>query len=320
MNKATKVWITVATVLVVAGFLVFAVAMTANNWEFAKVNTDKFETNTYEVNEEFSAIAMKTKTADIIFTASDDGKCKVVCYETEKWRHSVAVENNTLTVNMADEKQWYEYIGMSIGTPKITVYLPKNEYASLFIDESTGDIEIPKNFKFNDIDITLSTGDITNYASASENIKIKASTGAVRVEGISANTLDITTSTGKVTVSGAICENDVRIKVSTGRASITDINCNNFITNGSTGNITLKNVIASEKLSAERSTGDVIFDGCDAAEIYVETDTGNVKGSLLTEKVFIVRSDTGRIDVPKTITGGRCEITTDTGNIIITIG
>ena len=49
------------------------------------------------------------------------------------------------------------------------------------------------------------------------------------------------------------------------------------------------------------------------------TDTGDVRGSLLSEKVFIVNTDTGRKEVPDTITGGRCEITTDTGDVKITI-
>lgn len=81
----------------------------------------------------------------------------------------------------------------------------------------------------------------------------------------------------------------------------------------------MKNVIATEKFSIERSTGDVTFDGADAAEIFVKTDTGDVKGSLLTDKVFITETDTGRVDVPKTTIGGRCEITTDTGDISIEI-
>jgi hypothetical protein len=40
---------------------------------------------------------------------------------------------------------------------------------------------------------------------------------------------------------------------------------------------------------------------------------------LLSEKVFITKSDTGRIDVPETVTGGKCKITTDTGSIRIYI-
>jgi len=75
----------------------------------------------------------------------------------------------------------------------------------------------------------------------------------------------------------------------------------------------------TDEKQEESDTGDVKFDGCDAAEIFVETDTGDVKGSLLTDKIFIVQTDTGSVDVPKTATGGKCEITTSTGDINISI-
>lgn len=69
-----------------------------------------------------------------------------------------------------------------------------------------------------------------------------------------------------------------------------------------------------------RSTGYVRFDKCGAAELYVETDTGDVTGSLLSDKVFITDTDAGDVDVPKTASGGRCEIRTDTGDIKIEVG
>ena len=78
-------------------------------------------------------------------------------------------------------------------------------------------------------------------------------------------------------------------------------------------------MIAENKLSIKRSTGNVKFRSCDAAELYVKTSTGNVTGSLLTDKVFITETGTGRIDVPETSVGGRCEIKTDTGDIEIKI-
>lgn len=78
-------------------------------------------------------------------------------------------------------------------------------------------------------------------------------------------------------------------------------------------------MIAAEQLSIERSTGHVAFTGCDAGEIHVKTDTGNVAGSLLSEKVFLTESGVGLVDVPKTTSGGVCEIRTDTGNIQITL-
>ena len=74
-------------------------------------------------------------------------------------------------------------------------------------------------------------------------------------------------------------------------------------------------MIAENRLSVKRSTGDVKFSGCDAEKLYVKTGTGNVRGSLLTDKVFITDTDTGSVDVPKTAAGGRCEIKTGTGDI-----
>ena len=82
----------------------------------------------------------------------------------------------------------------------------------------------------------------------------------------------------------------------------------------------MKNVIASEKFFIERDTGDIELEGIDAAEISIKTSTGDVEGWVLSEKVFIPKSSTGDIDVPKTVNGGRCEITTSTGDIEISIG
>ena len=319
MRKTAKIWLVIAASLVFVGLIMFAAVMSEYKWDFSKLSTGKYETNTYEISEEFSNLSMNTDTADIIFALSDDGKCRVECYEEEKAKHSVAVQENTLVIKMIDEKSWYDYIGINFGSPKITVYLPKAEYTSLFINGSTGDIEIPKNFKFEGVDISLSTGDVNFFASASKLIIIKTSTGNICVENTSAGTLDLSASTGRITVSNVICGGDVNINVSTGRTNLNNIECKNLTSSGDTGNISLNNVIAAEKFSIKRNTGDVRFDGSDAAEILVETDTGDVTGTFLSEKTFFVETDTGSVDVPESITGGRCEITTNTGDIELDI-
>ena len=259
----------------------------------------KYESNVHEINEEVNSISIKTATPHIELVPSDDGMCKVVCYEEAKERHSIEVQNGTLTINVLNDKKWYDYIVFNIDSPKITMYRPKAEYSSLVIEGSTGDIEIAKDFVFKNIDVSISTGDVKCYASAEETIKIATNTGNIYMESISATSLDLMVSTGRVTVS--------------------DIVCKNFTSQGDTGDISLKNVISTEKISIERETGDVTLEASDAVEIFITTDTGDVKGSLLTDKVFITKTDTGRINVPNSITGGRCEITTDTGDIKISI-
>ncbi|MBQ9117278.1 MAG: hypothetical protein IJY04_09665, partial [Clostridia bacterium] len=139
------------------------------------------------------------------------------------------------------------------------------------------------------------------------------------IEDSISGSLDLTLSTGDVELRGVTCTGDVEISLSTGKTTVTALECRNFTSTGSTGEVQLNSVFASEKIDIERSTCSVLFSGIDASEIMIETDTGDVKGTILTEKVFYAQSDTGRVDVPRTASGGICEVTTDTGNIIISI-
>ena len=319
MSKITRIWLIIAASFVLVGCIIFGGVMSMLKWDFTKLSTVKYETNNYEITENFNNISIVTDTADILFVPCENAKSVVVCYEQKNTKHSVTITDGTLVIETVNTRKWYEYIGINFGTPKITVYIPQGEYGALFVKSSTGNVEIPKEFKFENIDISETTGSVTNYASASENIKIKTGTGNIHVENVSANTLDLSVSTGGVAVSNVTCESVVKISVSTGKTNLTNIRCKNVVSTGNTGEISLNNVIAAEKFSIERSTGDVKFDGCDAAEISVKTDTGDVTGFLLSNKVFIVQTDTGNVDVPQTATGGKCEITTSTGDINISI-
>lgn len=299
MSKATKKWLITAAFLVVIGVIII-VAVLAYHWEFTDLSTEKYETNTYEIREEFRSITINTDTAGILFAASSDNTCSVVCYEEENMKHSVSVQDGTLTVNAVDDREWYEHIGINLHSPKVTVYLPKTEYVSLDITGSTGDIEIPNEIKVDSADISLSTGDI-------------------RVNNMSVGTLDLSASTGEIIVSNVTCTGDLKANTTTGAVNVMNVTCQNLFSTGSTSNISLKNVIATGKFSIERSTGDVVFESSDSAEIFVETSTGDVTGSLLTEKVFVAETSTGNISVPKTTAGGKCEIITSTGDIRIEI-
>lgn len=319
MRKSTKIWLIIATSLVFLGLIVFGGVMTMQKWDFTRLSTTKYETNTHEIGEAYQSISVNTNTADVILVPSENTERRVICREEKNIKHSVAVKEDTLVIDAVDTRKWYEHIGISFGKPQITVYLPQGEYDALSVKSSTGDVEIPKDFNFESIDISEDTGDVTCYASVSQCIKIKTDTGNIRIENLSAGMLDLSVTTGDVKLLGVTSAGDVKISVSTGKTSATDVKCKSLISSGNTGDMSLKNVIAAEAFSIERSTGDVKLDGCDAAELRITTDTGDVKGSLLSDKVFITQTDTGRVDVPKATSGGRCEITTDTGDIKISI-
>ncbi len=319
MRKAMKIWFIVAASLVLAGLLTFVGVMTMLNWDFTKLSTTKYETNTHEINESYEHIRIVTDTADIALVPSDSEKTTVVCHEQKNIAHTVEVKDGVLSVTRTDTRKWYEYIGINFGSTKITVSIPRADYGALSIECNTGKVEIPNDFEFSSIHISGSTGAVKCSARTAGETKIKISTGDIFVERTVVGALDLSTSTGKITASSVNSKTTVAIGVSTGKAVLDDVRCNTLTSSGDTGDITLKNVIATEKMSIERSTGDVKLDGCDAAEIVVKTDTGDVTGTLLSEKVFIPRTDTGKIQVPSSVTGGKCEITSDTGDIKISI-
>lgn len=319
MGKKTTVWLIVAISLVLAGCAAFLWALSMQNWDFTKLSTTEYETNTYAFSEDFQDLSVATDTADIRILPAEDGKCTVICEEQTNAKHTVEVKDGKLTITLQNQKAWHDYIGIHFSSPKITVYLPQEQYGDVTIQGSTCHVDIVEDFYFESLRISVSTGDVESYASASGLVKIKTSTGQISVKNISAGALDLTVSTGKVTVSDIVCKGDLKLTVSTGKSDLSDIHCVNLTSTGNTGDLSMKNVIASGSFRIERSTGDVKFDRCDAAQITVETDTGSVTGSLLSDKVFFAESDTGSVRVPKTTTGGQCEITTSTGDIHITV-
>ena len=155
MSKCTKKWLIIATSLILIGGLIFAGVMTVLKWDFSKLATVKYVTNTYEIIDDFSDILINTNTADITILPSNDEKCSVVCYEEQKISHTVTTEDNLLAIEAVNKTKWFDYIGLNFDTPKITIYLPKTEYTSLSISESTGDIKIPKDFTFKNFNKTI---------------------------------------------------------------------------------------------------------------------------------------------------------------------
>ncbi len=317
MNTKTKISLIIATALVLIGFIMFTVTMAILGFDFKKLSTTEYETTEHTEISEFSNISIKSNTANIEIIPSDNNETSVVCYEEINLRHSVSVEDGTLVIRINKTKKWYEYIGINFDTAKVTVYMPKGQYGNLTVDSSTSKVTVASDFAFKNVDISINTGDVKFNAYSSENVKIKTSTGHITLGYLSAGQIDLKASTGKISASHVACNGKMSITVTTGDTSLTDVVCGSLTSSGSTGDLNLNYVVASDKFSLERDTGDITLKSCDAPEIIVVTDTGDVRGTLRSSKVFITKTDTGKVKVPDSITGGRCEITTDTGDIVI---
>ena len=192
--------------------------------------------------------------------------------------------------------------------------------SSVTVEGSTGDATLTDVAAMGAVSIKRSTGDVVVTRAAAASLTAEANTGSMSFTDLATvGALTVTTTTGRQTYTA------VKAASLTAEADTGGITLSNATVTGeaslttSTGDITLSGAVAGGAVLIRASTGDVTLERADAAELDIETSTGHVGGTLLSEKVFIARSDTGRIDVPETTTGGRCKVVTDTGRIQLSI-
>ncbi|MBO4734043.1 MAG: DUF4097 family beta strand repeat protein [Clostridia bacterium] len=321
MKKSTVIWIIIAVLLIIIGAAIAVGSIVLTDWDIAKEKESLVKTVT--VTEAFDGVTVNSPAEDIVFIRSDDGVCRVEYTEQKDADYTVKVKDGMLTVGGVTGRKWYDYIGVLRLFSKdsgIKIYLPGDKYAILTVNGGTGDINIPKGFAFKDINIKASTGDVECAATVLESCKIGLSTGDIMIDGGALCGIDLTATTGDITVKNIDTTGDIKANVSTGDISLSNVRCMNLTSTGSTGDMVFKDVTAQLSFYLERSTGSVEFDGCDAGEIMVKTTTGDVCGTLLSEKIFFTETSTGDIKVPKSLTGGKCEVKTSTGDIILDVG
>ena len=318
MNRRKK-WIIAAVILLGAGVLICGITFAAAGFDFKKLGSADYETNTYEIREEFKNISVKAGTDDIIFKPSEDGRCTVVCHEKETEKHEVKVEDGTLKITGKDILNWFNFNLFDFDGPSVTVYLPEKEYGSLAVNAGTGGLQVPEGLTFDDIHAEISTGSVQCGASAKNAVEIKASTGDIRAENMSAGDIILSVSTGSIKAASLNSSGKVDVHVTTGEAKLEAVTCKDLYSDGSTGDLIMKDVTASGQFHLERTTGDILFEACDAGEIYAKASTGDVRGTLLSDKVYLTSTATGDVDVPQTVEGGKCEIKTSTGDIRISV-
>jgi len=279
MKKGMKVWLLIAAIFCSVGLTVCVIAWAAVDFDFMKLDSADFTDNFYEFDGYIDGIHISFDTANIRFGVSPDSVVRVFTHEKEDNLHIVQKASGKLLIFRA-KKPWYQKLDFSFEEEWITVHLPEDVFYSLTAKVNTADLVLSSGLSFSGVNLETDTGDVHIASEVRGSITVKADTGDVLLENTNPRYIEIETDTGDVTLKNTLCRRD---------------------------------------LSITTDTGDVSFERCDAANIYIVTDTGDVEGTLLSEKIFLVETDTGDERVPIGTVGGLCKVTTDTGDIEIRI-
>ena len=307
--------IVIALVLIAVGFVTGCVAVGISGGNFFVSNKT---TNTYTVEESFGNILINDDTGDILVKKSNDGICRIECVESENIKYSVKVEDGALSIEKNDSRKWYEMVEFNFDiddTIELVISLPEGWCEDITLDSSTSDLKLEEGITCKNININLSTGNITSYAKASESFIATVSTGDVQVFGADSKIITLRTGSGNILLENISASTEINATANTGDLRIAEVNSGKITVKTSTGEQVLK-YITCESITAESSTGDKYFTSVTASgDIKLISDTGDVRFEEISARNLTVTTSSGSQKYTDTKLSENLNLTAGTGDI-----
>ncbi len=343
MKKTKKCALFISLVMMIAGAAIFFIAFAIAGFKFQNLSAEKITTQNFEIKEPFQRISVSSYEYDLNILKSEDEKCRIVYTGDEKQPLVCNVMGKELVIDLHNNKKWYENIGLNFqfalpDDTGITVYLPEKEYEAINASSYSGAIDIESGFSFDEANFDTSSGnikasgmtaeklDIQSYSgkidiseiSSSDNINVGTQSGAIHAGNVDANNVAVDSYSGKVSLENLIAKGSLLVGTQSGNAALSG-SADSVTVNTYSGRVNLENAIAKTSLSVETQSGNVVLNDCDAGEITVDTYSGSVSGSLLSDKIFVTSTYSGSVNVPISSGTEICTITTQSGNINLSI-
>ena len=210
MKKSIIRIVTIIFLLLVVGIILYSL-----------VRPYEFETHEYEIKENYKDIKIVTDTADIQFILSEKPNTFIVCEEEKNANHSVMVKENTLRIEVNDNKKWYEDIGINLRAPKITVYLGKSEYGNISLKNDIGNILLDNIIVTGKIAIETDTGNVKFEECDASEVFIETDTGNVTGSFVTDKVVFAESNTGNIDIPKVIADEKCEIITDTGNIKIT---------------------------------------------------------------------------------------------------
>lgn len=276
-------------------------------------------TKTHSVSDSFTEISVDCAECNIRLLPSEDGTVEVVCKEREKYPHSVSVREGKLIIEEPNRTELFNLLALTSEHTEVTIYLPEAvaETCDLELESASGNFTMDRELSFRDCSIDCASGDINCESSFSGELEISAASGKVQLSNLSVGDISVDCASGNITLDSVSSE-DIELEVASGKIKVINTNCGNLEAEAASGSLTLEDVIAEKEIKGETASGNISLLRCDADSYHLESSSGNIKGSVLSEMRFVAESSSGRINVPNT-DGGTCKLYTDSGNIDIEI-
>ena len=295
MRKSVLIALIVAIILIILGMVLAGAALVSIGFQFEELSTVEMIHGEYTITEDFSAIDIDSLSADVRVKLSEDDICRIEYATQGSLRYNVT--NGTLSVE-TEKTEFVAYISIGYVNEYVTLYLPRDTYEKLTIHTTSGDIYVFPAFEaVKNAEITSTSGEISFIGTVTETLTAQSASGDVVIHEPNAKVVHAEAISGDIMLSAVYAE-EVFVKTTSGE-------------------VELESVTAKETLSAKTTSGDIEL-YCDAGEIYLESTSGDIKGSIGSAKNYIVDTTSGSVRIPPNDPQASvCRIHTTSGSIKI---
>ena len=295
MNKGFKIALIIfLSFLFLAFSCAFVVMLSSDKFSLFSFNFDIGENQNLvfekEYKNDYSKINVKSTYADVKFLKSEDSDFIVKLYADDDNDFSVVDEKGILEINFERKNNDFHF-GFNNKCPRIEVYVP-SDFAGV-------------------IDGEANVGDFSSESFPNVNLKVKLTTGDIKVGTF--NEIEASTNTGDIKI-----QNSNKVNVS---SSVGDIKINNVKfadVNNKTGDI--KVVSVDGYINASTNTGDISVDNMNITkDSSLGSNTGDIKVGSTNELYFDAKTNVGDVKINNNFRDAKCivKVKTNIGDIKI---
>ena len=259
MKKTVKVAIALLIVGVAMALAGFAMA----GFDFENLNAGgPLAARQYEAEGDVMELVVADRNADIVITASGDGRARLTCWENVEMAYDIREEGGALFIEKVEQQQ--NGLGAWFGfhqSGKLEVELPAG--VALDISNDNGAVQVDggdASISFPTVTIATDNAPIELRGAQVGAISLRNDNDSVTVENVTAETLNAETDNAPITLNG----------VQAGTITLR------------TGNDNVRREsVEADALEAVTDNGDVTFGGLTVREsLSLQTDKGDIRGEL----------------------------------------
>lgn len=271
----------------------------------------------YDISDFFDDIFVSVINADIKVKVSENGEYGVEFFGEEAEEPTVSVQNNTLSVISNEQNRFFNKFMSSDAV--ITITLPERKFSELSVSSKSGDISVLPGLEFERAKCENVSGNIKIESQATKKCKLKTVSGDITCSFLeNSGSIDIKTVSGSISLT-AVKSASLQLRSTSGDILLSKAELSSELYADSiSGNISFKEIKA-DSINAKTTSGDISLIKSDASSLLFKSSSGDISGSLLSEKRFTAQSTSGDIRVPGSSGGGTCEARTISGDIKFTI-